>query len=124
MAYVAVALGTTVIFLGWLGYRATEQWRISATMVAERRADEIAALLLTALTKDMMGAEQTVLLPVTEDELAPDFPYDLAERVARAFARFPYPESFMLWKPAENAADNETALLFSRADRLPAARSR
>jgi signal transduction histidine kinase len=119
IALVGVGLTLTVVFVASLGYRATEQWRRSAVMAAERRADEVAALLLTALTMDMQSAQQTVLLPFREDELMLATPNDLANSVASAFARFPYPESFFVWKAASQEGGEESSVLFSRPDRLP-----
>jgi signal transduction histidine kinase len=109
-----LALG--VLFLAVLGYRATERWRESAAMAAERRADEVAALLLTALTKDMRSAQQSILTPFLDEELASSTPSDFADTFARALARFPYVESFFVWNSRGDVAD---ALLFSRAERRP-----
>lgn len=113
----AAALGLATGALAWLGYRATREWRASAVMVAERRVDEVAALLINALTKDMRGAQQSILLPLQYEEVTPEPPYELADLVARAFARFPYPESFFLWRADQRKT--EAGILFNRTDRPP-----
>ena len=111
---VALVLGLTVLSLAWLANRATRLWRATATLVVERRVDETAALLVTALVRDMRGVQETILMPLATEHLDLDAPYEITDRVARAFARFPYPESFFVWKPSPDAS-----VLFNRADRPP-----
>ncbi len=96
--------------LAWAGYRAVDAWRDSARLVAERRAESAVNLLVTAITRDMRGV-QTLLLGSagTED------PADLTDRVASAFARYPYPELFFAWRASDPAAT-----FFTRANRPPA----
>src|SRR5437870_4389788 len=86
---VAVVLGLVTATLGWLGYNATQNWRRNATIVVERRADEISVLLTTALSRDMRGAQESILVPLQSEQLKMD-PYEVAGVVDRAFARFPY----------------------------------
>lgn len=111
----AMLLAVAVALLAVLGYRATGEWRRSATMVVERRTDEVAALLNTALVRDMRGVHESVLAPLNADQLAAADLYDVADIVARAFARFSYPESFFMWRPGPDARG--TAVLFGRSDR-------
>lgn len=106
------------VFVAFLGARATIEWRRNATAVVERQAEEIVTLLVTALTRDMRGAQESILMPLPAKQVILDPPYDISETVAEAFARFPYPESFFAWKAGPT--DAGSAVLFNRADRPPA----
>jgi signal transduction histidine kinase len=101
----------------WLGYRATLEWQRSTLVSVERRGNEVLILLAAALDYDMKGAE-SVLRSINEPDLNLDPPFDLADRFARGFARFPYPESFFAWKAAKDG-QGET-YFFNRSDRSPA----
>lgn len=103
--------------LVWVGYRATEEWEHSLTMLVDRQADETLALLAAAINRDMKAAQLSVLVPINHEALVLDPPFDLATVFARAFARFPYPESFFAWKPG--AGSDGLAVFFNRADRPP-----
>src|SRR5262245_13485813 len=83
-------LTLTVASLAWLSYRASREWRNSATMVLERRVDEVAALLTNALSRDMAGAQESILIPLTAEQVNTSRPYEIADSVSRAFTRFPY----------------------------------
>jgi hypothetical protein len=85
-------------------------------MVVERRVDDVAALLITALIRDMRGAQESILAPLSAEHLDPDVPYEIVDRVSRAFSRFPYPESFFVWIPRD---PRSSAVLFNRSDRMP-----
>ena len=85
-----LALATGLTF--WLGYRATREWQRSTAEAADRRGNEVVTLLAAALERDMKGGQISVLLKVHERELAQVAPYELADRFARGFARFPYLE--------------------------------
>jgi len=50
-------------------------------------------------------------------ELRSERPYELGDDIARAFARFPYPESFFTWSP--DKAGNRVLYVFNRTDRPP-----
>jgi signal transduction histidine kinase len=113
-----VVLCSATAVLVWFGYRASAEWQRSSELVAVRRADETLILLAAALNKDMKGVQVSVIAPINEENLALDSPYDFADRFERAFARFPYPESFFVWRDT-NAPDDAT-VFFHRADRLPA----
>jgi signal transduction histidine kinase len=101
----------------WLGYRSTREWVSTTRVSVERHGNELLALLVTALNYDMKGAHISVLVPINQSNLNHTRPYDLADRFARAFARFPYPESFFSWANADSAAS--PVYFFSRADRPP-----
>jgi two-component system, OmpR family, phosphate regulon sensor histidine kinase PhoR len=113
----ATALCAATLTLVWFGYRATQDAKLSATLLVERRAAEQLALLWAGVAQDMKGAHATVLTPVTPAQLALEPPYDLADAFARGFARFPYPESFFAWKDS-GSGDGRT-YAFTRADRPP-----
>lgn len=110
----ALAVATALTFV--LGLRATREWQRSSVEAAERRGDEVATLLAGALERDMKGGHLSVLLRVHERELAEVAPYELADRFARGFARFPYLESFFVW--TAGPGDGST-YAFNRADRRP-----
>jgi signal transduction histidine kinase len=113
---VVVLCGATAMLV-WFGYRASAEWQRTTTLVATRRADETLILLGAALNKDMKGAQVSVIAPINEENLALDSPYDFADRFERGFARFPYPESFFVWRETGSPA---ATYFFHRADRLPA----
>lgn len=109
-----LALATGLTF--WLGLRATREWQRSTRDAAETRANEVAALLTVALERDMKGGQVSVLVPFNE-ALVNSPPYELADRFARGFARFPYLESFYVW--SERGGQDGTTYVFNRADRRP-----
>jgi signal transduction histidine kinase len=103
--------------LVWQGYVATEQSKRSVRLLLEGRAAEQLALVRAGVVQDMRGAHASVLVPLTHGQLVLEPPYDLAEAFARGFARFPYPESFFVWKNTGGA--DGLAYLFNRVDRRP-----
>ncbi len=103
--------------LVWQGYTATEQSKRSVRLLLEGRAAEQLALVRAGVVQDMRGAHASVLVPLTHGQLVLEPPYDLAEAFARGFARFPYPESFFVWKNTGGA--DGLAYLFNRVDRRP-----
>lgn len=105
---------TALTFL--LGLSAIRAWQRSTRDAAETRANEVSALLAVALERDMKGGQVSVLLPFNE-ELVTSPPYELADRFARGFARFPYLDSFFVW--TDVARPTESTLAFTRADRRP-----
>jgi signal transduction histidine kinase len=111
-AGLAVATGLTF----WLGLRATRAWQRSTREAAETRANEVAALLTVALERDMKGGQVSVLVPFNE-AVVNSPPYELADRFARGFARFPYLETFYVW--FERGGPNGSTYVFNRADRTP-----
>src|SRR5215831_10057740 len=114
----AIGLGLATASLSWLGYRASQEWQKSTRLVEERRADEVTTLLGTALARDMRGVQQSILVPFQTEQLGQSD--EIAVIVARAFAQFPYPESFFVWTriPNQDAAGG-SAFLLNRTDRPP-----
>lgn len=111
---VAVCLGIATL-LGF-GYRATREWQRSSELLVERDTAESADLLLTALTRDMQGAQSRVLANRDWGELSIDSLTDTSDQVATAFARYPYPESFFSWGDSRHP----DMVFFNRANRFPA----
>ena len=100
--------------LAWFGYRATDQWQRSAALLADHRGHEAADLLTRALTRDMSGVQTSILNSPEQNRHAFDPPYEAYDLVARAFARYPYPEFFFGWTPTSDGT-----VMFARTDRLP-----
>ncbi len=113
-----LALLVGISALVWFGYRATREWQRSTGQLVERRANEVLALLMAGLNRDMKGAQLSVLVPINHEALRPDPPHELRQVFARAFARFPYPESFFVWR-ATDRGDQGLTYFFNRADRPP-----
>ncbi len=113
-----LASGTALVtlFTFGLGFWATRQWRDSTAQAAQTRGEEAVALLAEALQRDMKGGQTSVLLPINRPLLEEATLYDLADEFARGFARFPYLESFFVWRRSEDSA---STYFFSRADRMP-----
>ena len=114
--WLAAGICISVAILCWLGYRAMTGWERSARLLADRRANQAADLLLTALSRDMRGVQHQVLSSPYWDAFLADPSADITTMVAGAFARYPYPESFFAWRgePRPNGV-----LMFTRADRKP-----
>ena len=113
---ISIAISIALAALAYFAYRATREWQRSARQFVERRIEESADLLVTALTRDMRGVQSSVLAsrdwaPYSEDSLT-----DLSDQVAGAFARYPYPESFFVWQ----AGPDQPMVFFNRANRDPA----
>jgi signal transduction histidine kinase len=113
-----VAMFAATMGLVWFGYVATREWRSGTNLLLERRANEALALVRAALSADMKGAWLTAIVPFNTTVLEEDPPFGTVQMAARTFARFPYPESFVLWKQ-DGPADG-TTYVFNRADRPPA----
>lgn len=115
--WLAAGVCISVAILCWFGYRAMIGWERSARLLADRRANQAADLLLTALSRDMRGVQHQVLSSTYWDAFLADPSADITTLVAGAFARYPYPESFFAWRgePRPNGV-----LLFTRSDRKPA----
>jgi signal transduction histidine kinase len=112
-----VAMFAATVGLVWFGYVATREWRSGTNLLLERRANEALALVRAALSADMRGAWSTAIVPFNTTNLDEDPPYSMFQVAARTFARFPYPESFVLWKNT-GSGDGDT-YVFNRADRPP-----
>lgn len=113
-----LALVLGVAALVWFGYRATREWQRSTAQLVEQRVTEVLALLIAGLNRDMKGAQVSVLVPINQESLRTGTPNDMRELFARAFARFPYPESFFVWRDAQ-PGQSELTYFFNRADRPP-----
>jgi signal transduction histidine kinase len=121
-----LALATGLTF--WFGWQATLEWQRSTATAANTRGNEVVTLLAVAFERDMKGAQLSVLLPLNEEVMAMSS-YDLADRFARGFARFPYLESFFVWtspgagdgfsRPGNEVSADGTTWVFNRADRTP-----
>jgi len=112
-----VAMFAATMALVWFGYVATREWRSGTNLLLERRANEALALVRAALSADMKGAWITAIVPFNTTNLDEDPPYSMFQVAARTFARFPYPESFVLWK--QTGQDDGATYVFNRADRPP-----
>ena len=112
----AAGVCASVALVGLFAFRAVREWERTATLLAERHAQEAADLLALALTRDMRGAQESVLSNSDWTRPMSDGSYDLSGLVASAFARFPYPELFFAWtgRGSENAVE-----FLVRADRIP-----
>lgn len=111
---VAVCLGIATL-LGF-GYRATREWQHSSDLLVERDTAESADQIVTALNRDMQGAQSRVLGNRDWGELSIDSLTDTTDQVATAFARYPYPESFFSWGDGQHP----DVVFFHRANRYPA----
>lgn len=105
-----------VLSLGWLATRAVSEWQHSTVLLVDQRSEEALTLLTVALNRDMKGVHHSVLASFTEIALNFDQRYELEGLFAEAFARFPYPESFFVWKDGAVPA----SYVFNRVDRQPA----
>jgi len=112
----AGSLCAAVAALVWFAYRATQEWRRSTALLVEQRSEQALTLLTVALSRDMKGVHDSVLAPFSETALDLDRPFELEDRFAQSFARFPYPESFFVWRE-QGAADR--TVVFNRVDRQP-----
>ena len=113
----AILLVAATILLMWFGYRATSEWQRSTAQVVDRRTVEVLYLMVTAFSRDMRAVQSQVLFqlapPTTDAEV-----YELCDEIAKAFASFPYPDSFFSWT-ARRRRQRPALRLFNRADRPP-----
>jgi signal transduction histidine kinase len=116
MTFVVAMFAATTALVA-LGYVATREWRSGTNLLLEGRANEALALVRVALSADMKGTWITAIVPFNTTVLDEEPPYGLFQVAARAFALFPYPESFVLWKRAERG--DGVTYAFNRADRPP-----
>jgi signal transduction histidine kinase len=112
-----VAMFVATMALVLVGYVATREWRSGTNLLLERRANEALALVRATVRADMKGAWITAIVPFNTTVLDEDPPYNLFQVSAKAFAQYPYPESFILWKAGTPGAGVTYA--FNRADRPP-----
>ena len=110
-----VGIWIAVLVTAWVGYRATSEWRRSSELLLERRVDQASNVLVRAVLRDMRAIEDSFLRRLHWTEISVREPHKLGPFVARAFARYPYPEAFFGWS---RSADGP-AVFFLRADRRP-----
>jgi signal transduction histidine kinase len=107
-----------VLAVGYSALSLAAQLRHNALLLADRQSELAARILATAVTRDMRGAQANVLGGAELKSVRFDSALDLEEIVAKAFARYPYPECFFAW-----SADDSRVFLFVRTDRaIPWAR--
>lgn len=111
----AAGISLATVALVWLAWTAIDEMRRSTALLQERRASEVLALTSAALNRDMKGAWLSVLVPLDTAVIREDPPYDFLQLTSRAFARFPYPESFIVW--TDTGTDVGRTYAFNRADR-------
>jgi signal transduction histidine kinase len=109
---IGLVAATGLVF--WLAVQATKEWQRSTLAAADMRGNEVATLLALALERDMKGAEDSVLMPFVQAGIE-NPPYEIADRFARGFARFPYLDSFLVWR--STGSDPQTTYFFGRVDR-------
>ena len=114
LPFLTLAICLAVMALAVYGYRAVREWRHSSAVLVERATRDGADLLVTAITRDMHGAQALVLANRDAGDYATQAPPDFSSQVSAAFTRFPYPESFFGWRRTD--AD---LVFFNRANRLP-----
>jgi len=117
LSVLAASLSVAVCSLVWLAYRAVGEWRHSTVLLVDQRSEEALTLLTVALSRDMKGVHDSVLASFNETALDVDRVFELEDLFAQAFARFPYPESFFVWRDAP--AGQAATIVFNRADRPP-----
>ena len=115
--WMAAGVCASVALLTWFGYHAIREWQRSSALLVERRADAAADLLVTALTRDMHAVQKSVLASPDWDAFMLDPPYDVGNVAASAFARYPYPESFLA---ARGVPTSASVIFFTRSNRPPA----
>ena len=101
----------------WFAYRATRAWQQSTADSVQARGGELVALLALALRQDMRGGEAYLLQPINLSMLEESSPYDIADRCGGVFARFPYIESFYIWRRVGNISSD--LVVYNRSERLP-----
>jgi signal transduction histidine kinase len=114
--WLTVGIGMFVLMLAWFGVAATREWQRSSVRLVERRGDEAASLLVTALMGDMRAVETTILSSPTWQEFSFESPVDVTTLVASAFARYPYPDAFFAW---EAGSPVSSLVFFFRSGRAP-----
>jgi signal transduction histidine kinase len=109
----AVGMAVVVLALVFSYYRVVREWRRSSIALVNRAADDSAQLLVTALTRDMRGAQMLVLANRDAGDFEPQ-QAEFSTQVATAFTRLPYPESFFAWRKGDLGL-----MFFNRGNRQP-----
>ncbi|MFN8059719.1 MAG: HAMP domain-containing sensor histidine kinase [Vicinamibacterales bacterium] len=110
----AAGLSLATATLVGLAWTATNEMRRSTSLLIDRRASEVLALSSAAIGRDMKGAWLSALVPSDLASIDGD-PYDLLDLTSRTFARFPYPESFIVW--TDDGSPDGRTFAFNRSDR-------
>jgi signal transduction histidine kinase len=116
LVLLAASLCAAVASLVWFAYRSGQEWRRSTALLVEQRSEQALTLLTVALSRDMKGVHDTVLTPFGESALDLERPFELEDLFAQSFARFPYAESFFVWREQGRV---DRAIVFNRVDRQP-----
>jgi signal transduction histidine kinase len=121
----AATLCLATLMLVWFGWAATRDLRRAARQRLTQQMEATLVLLGIAIEHDMQGAWVSVLVPVELPDIQDDPPYNFLQLSTRAFARFSYLESFIVWK--RDGHPEGLTYTFNRADRAapwdPAAQS-
>ena len=110
----AIFVCLCVVSLLGFGYRATKEWQRNSELLVARDMEDSSDMLVTAVMRDMQGVQSLILANRDWSESTISLA-DTSTQIASAFARYPYPESFFVWR-----ADNTRMTFFHRADRYPA----
>jgi signal transduction histidine kinase len=116
LSVVGAGLTVAVVSQVWLAYRAIGEWRRSTALLVDQRSEEALTLLTVALSRDMKGVHDSVLASFNESALNLDRSFELENLFAQALARFPYPESFFVWRETDRG---DSTITFNRVDRPP-----
>ena len=115
--WLALGICASLVLVFAVGYRVLGEWRATAASLARHRAEGNAALLTTALLRDMRGVQESELASSRLVGFLRQPASDVRNEVAGAFARYPYPESFFLWRTGSPPA---AMVFFNRGGRRPA----
>jgi signal transduction histidine kinase len=114
-SFLAISVFLGIATLLAFGYRVAREWQQGVATRIAHQNEESADLIVKAITRDMRGAQARILANRDWDAPLPaDFTRDMTEQVATTFARYPYPESFFVWR-----GGRQSMLFFSRTTRLP-----
>jgi signal transduction histidine kinase len=113
----AIGLALATMGLVWFAYVATREWRRGTDLLQQRRSAEALALVHGAIIRDMRGAWLDLIVPISTLDLDAEPPYDFMQQTAQTFAKFPYPESVVIWK-GDGPSSSQT-YVFNRSDRRP-----
>src|SRR5437870_5959957 len=112
-AWLAALVCCGVAVLAWYGYRAANEWvRNSEKLIASREI-EIGRTLRINLGPDMRAVEGGMLSSPDWEAVPLQTREEIAERLARTFSRYSYPEVFFLWRVKSSIA------FLARRDRIP-----
>ena len=113
---VASILIASCLLLLWFAFKVTNEWDRSMQLLMQQRASQAMTLMIMAFGRDMRGV-QSQILPQLESFDILSARNALANEIAVAFSRFPYPESFFSWT-ADGTSDG-ILYVFNRSDRPP-----